>query len=1020
MYWKQRAKIKWDLLGDQCTNFFFRSVKTRKGKNTITLLKKEDGTWLRDEKEISDCFRSNYSQLFNPDKINQMDLENYEEWFTELPKLKEEDYNLLLQPFHREEIKEAVWDMKPLKAPGPDGFPPVFYHKHWDLVREDIWGAVNSFFTGGKLLKEVNKTFITLIPKVERPETINDFRPISLCNTVYKIISKCLVRRLKRVLPNLVGENQNAFVPGRQITDNCLLANEMLHLLKTRKKGRKFLAVLKVDLSKAYDRIRWDFLEKVLVNMNFPAVWVGWLMECVSTVRYAILVNGSPTPEFSPTAGLRQGDPLSPYLFILCMEALSRRMEKLQRENSLRGIAVTRNSERISHLFFADDALFSFEATPESCYGVRRTLEDFCAISGEMINYKKSHIQFSRNTPPKFIRFMRKPLGVRSQEKMGSYLGCPMDVDGRTTSTFNQIHDRVLQCISSWKYSCLNPAARSILINSVLVALAAHIMSIYLLPHKTLNRISSTILKFYWGGKGQARPIYWKSRDQLELRKEEGGLGLRNLENLNKALLFRQVWRVSRNHNSLASRVIRRKYGGDPLAIARRGATLRNASWAMRSMVNCAKTLKLGCGIKVGNGRSTLIQEDIWAGKEPIAFRNRDFENQPEKPEYVSDIIDGQSWNANKVWNWFKRDSAQRILSTYLPKEEKEDEIIWCQEENGDYSVKSGYWYLQNQRKRGRNHTETKFWKRLWKTPMSQRWRMFCWKLAHNALPTKENLSKRKITQNSSCVICGNVESASHLFLYCEVSKRIWSGSSLGLNIPESPRLEISTWFKNFFNYLTEEGSNPNPGWALLIANLWAIWTHRNNVIFREAAVNPYGVMEVAKVEMERWYYGFGSKGPEDRMQGIEEGRGPCTIHWEHGSPQHCENYLQIDGAWKNRENIGIRAACGWVFIRENHTKRTGSSKIFALSPLQAEAHSLQMGITVAKAEVDVLQVSTDSERLIQMLGNPKSAPVDCAHILSEILCVLKQFSFCRVCKVSRSQVREAHNLAVQARREPV
>ncbi|KAL2944426.1 hypothetical protein RDABS01_032773 [Bienertia sinuspersici] len=322
-----------------------------------------------------------------------------------------------------------------------------------------------------------------------------------------------------------------------------------------------------------------------------------------------------------------------------------------------------------------------------------------------MINYKKSHIQFSRNTPPKFIRFMRKPLGVRSQEKLGSYLGCPMDVDGRTTSTFNQIHDSVLQCISSWKYSCLNPAARSILINSIL--------------------------------------------------------------------------------------------------------------------------------------------EDIWAGKEQIAFRNRDFENQPGKPKYVSDIIDGQSWNANKVWNWFKRDSAQRILSTYLPKEEIEDEIIWCQEENGDYSVKSGYWYLQNQRKRGRNHTETKFWKRLWKTPMSQRWRMFCWKLAHNALPTKENLSKRKITQNSSCVICGNVESASHLFLYCEVSKRIWSSSSLG--------------------------------WALLIANLWAIWTHRNNVIFREAAVNPYGVMEVAKVEMERWYNGFGSKGSEDRMQGIEEGRGPCS-----------------------------------------------------------------------------------------------------------------------------------------------
>ncbi|KAL2924992.1 hypothetical protein RDABS01_006009 [Bienertia sinuspersici] len=124
---------------------------------------------------------------------------------------------------------------------------------------------------------------------------------------------------------------------------------------------------------------------------------------------------------------------------------------------------------------------------------------------------------------------------------MGTYLGCPMEVDGRNTCTFNQIHDRVIQCISSWKYACLSPAARSILINSILVALAAHIMSVYLLPQKVLKKISSTITKFYWGGNGQAKPIYWKNRNTLELRKEEGGLGLRNLTSLNQALLFRQI-----------------------------------------------------------------------------------------------------------------------------------------------------------------------------------------------------------------------------------------------------------------------------------------------------------------------------------------------------------------------------------------------------------------------------------------------------------------------------------------------
>ncbi|KAL2894644.1 hypothetical protein RDABS01_010553 [Bienertia sinuspersici] len=941
LYWKQRAKIKWDSLGDQCTSFFFRSVKTRKGRNEINLIKKEDGTWLRDEKEISNCFFESYSRLFNPEKTNQVGLDGRNDWFEDLPKLQEEDLDILLQPFNREEVRAAVEGMKPLKAPALNGFPPIFFLKHWDIVGEEIWGAVSSFFTGGRMLKEMNKTFITLFPKVERPETISDFRPISLCNTVYKIITKCMVGRLKRVLPKLVGENQNAFVPGRQLADNCLLANEMLHLLKTRKKGRKFLGILKVDLSKAYDRVRWDFLEKVLVIMNFPAVWVGWIMECVSTVKYAILVNGAPTREFTPSVGLRQGDPISPYLFILCMEALSKRMEALQRENRIKGLVVSRNRERISHLFFADDALFSFEATPESCNEVRTTLEEFCSVSGEMVNYKKSHIQFSRNTPPKFVCYMRKPLGVRSQERMGTYLGCPMEVDGRNTGTFNQIHDRVIQCISSWKYACLSPAARSILINSILVALAAHIMSVYLLPQKVLKKISSTITKFYWGGNGQAKPIYWKNRDTLELRKEEGGLGLRNLTSLNQALLFRQVWKLSKNPHALVSRVIRHKYGKDPLAFVREGKNLRNASWSMRSMVNCARSLKSGCDMRIGNGRATRIQEEIWAGKKLVTFRERANGNLAEKPKFVSDIMVGQRWNVSRIWNLFDRDSAQRMLSTYIPKEEKEDEVIWLQEENGDYSIKSGYWYLQ---RRGKSsNIDSKFLKRLWKMPMSQRWRTFCWKLAHDILPTKENLKKRKLLMNSSCVLCGENESAGHLFLYCEFSKRIWRCSTLG----------------------------------------------------------------------------FGKGGGEEESQETGNHKEPHSDMWEHGIQQQCDYHLKIDGAWKQKENEGIRAAYGWVLERRHHVKRVGSGKIFALSPLRAEAHSLLEGITAVKAEADAVQISTDSKRLIQILRDPRSALVDCTHILSDILCILNLFSYCCIRKVHRLEIREAHNLAIQARREP-
>ncbi|KAL2924991.1 Metallo-beta-lactamase domain-containing protein 1 [Bienertia sinuspersici] len=140
---------------------------------------------------------------------------------------------------------------------------------------------------------------------------------------------------------------------------------------------------------------------------------------------------------------------------------------------------------------------------------------------------------------------------------------------------------------------------------------------------------------------------------------------------------------------------------------------------------------------------------------------------------------------------------------------------------------------------------------------------------------------------------------------------------------------------------------------------------------------------------------------------------------WEHGIQQQCDYHLKIDGAWKQKENGRIRAAYGWVLERRHLVNRVGSGKIFALSPLQAEAHSLLEGITAVKAEVDVVQISTDSKRLIQILRNPRNAPVDCTHILSDILCILNLFSYCCIRKAHRLEIRKAHNLAIQARREP-
>ena len=176
----------------------------------------------------------------------------------------------------------------------------------------------------GTLPNSLNHTFITLIPKKKNPEFVTEYRPISLCNILYKIFSKVLANRLKRVLPHIISEHQSAFLKGRLITDNILVAFETLHYMKNHNSGKSGFMALKLDMSKAYDRVEWSFLRDIMKQMGFSDKWIALVMECVTTISYSLLVNGEPQGNIKPSRGIRQGDPLSPYLFLLCFEGLHR------------------------------------------------------------------------------------------------------------------------------------------------------------------------------------------------------------------------------------------------------------------------------------------------------------------------------------------------------------------------------------------------------------------------------------------------------------------------------------------------------------------------------------------------------------------------------------------------------------------------------------------------------------------------------------------------------------------------
>ena len=200
------------------------------------------------------------------------------------------------------------------------------------------------------------------------------------------------------MLPTVIAETQSAFVPRRLITDNVLIAFETLHHMHNQRTGKYGSMALKLDMSKAYDRVEWDFLRQVMIKMGFHSQWVALIMECITTVSYSLLINGEPTGHITPSRGLRQGDPISPYLFLICAEGLNGLLNRAASNRDIHGVSICRRSPKLTHLFFADDSLLFCRATQTECQKLQEILQVYEKASGQQLNRTKTTLFFSHNT----------------------------------------------------------------------------------------------------------------------------------------------------------------------------------------------------------------------------------------------------------------------------------------------------------------------------------------------------------------------------------------------------------------------------------------------------------------------------------------------------------------------------------------------------------------------------------------------------------------------------------------------
>ena len=377
-YWRIRSRSNWMQQGDRNTSYFHHHASQRRTRNQIKKLKNSTGVWIEDGVELEKLIVGHYTSLFTHDpQVRGKFAANYSGVIRR--RLSVSMQQELAKPFTADEVLSALKLMHPTKAPGPDGYQAIFFQKFWGIIGNDVLAVVLGFLNGEEEIAGLNETFISLIPKVKSPEVIADYRPISLCNVVYKLIAKTLALRMKGVMGFLIDEAQSAFVPDRLITDNVIVAFEAFHKLK---KGTGANMAVKLDMSKAYDRIEWPFLEWILGEMGFSDRWVWMIMHCVSSVSFRILINGKPSSSFTPSRGIRQGDPLSPYLFILCSEGFSALIREEERKGMWNGVTMGCNGPLVSHLFFADDSLLFCSADVQGVTTLTTILQEYELATG--------------------------------------------------------------------------------------------------------------------------------------------------------------------------------------------------------------------------------------------------------------------------------------------------------------------------------------------------------------------------------------------------------------------------------------------------------------------------------------------------------------------------------------------------------------------------------------------------------------------------------------------------------------
>ena len=533
--------------------------------------------------------------------------------------------------------------------------------------------------------------------------------------------------------------------------------------------------MLKIDLAKAFDRLEWSFISEALHRLGLNTNFINLIHACISTPTLAVLVNDGPSDYFNPQRGLRQGCPLSPYLFVIAINELSIRLQDALHNNNLSGISLGIGAPPIHSLLFADDLILCGKATLEEAQAIKTILYEFCQQSGQTPNLQKSSIYFSKNVPNHTKNQIKGIFLVSNLRPNTMHLGHPMIFSHRDKNkAYNFIYNKFLTKFGTLKANKLNHAGRLQYIKYMLDSIPIYYMSTVLFSKTFIANINTILRRFWWAGvqeEHDTSPIAFRSWEDICKSKEQGGLGIRDMEMVNKSLIIHSAWNVATNKNPFLTAILKAKYYPNGFLVDT--VFTGNGSSTWHAIEHGLQLLKRGIIWQVGNGASIRIWRDPWIPRE-MSLRVISRQGRC-RLRWVSELldIDGRGWGFDKLIHIFNPADVEEIAKIKIPARASKDSLrgIWRRQV---FLLSAAPTALNIKRGQGVQSTssapngERKLWSRVWSGQVPPKVNVFIWKLAKDILPTRRAKFIRRMEVSDICPLCDREpETSYHAIITC-------------------------------------------------------------------------------------------------------------------------------------------------------------------------------------------------------------------------------------------------------------